>query len=50
MSNIYEYLNDETFLKLLDSLQIRENTIRITVLDWEENPLENIEGLVISGN
>ena len=50
MSNIYEYLNDETFLKLLDSLQIRENTIRITVLDWEENPLENIEGLVTSGN
>ena len=50
MINLYEYLKDESFLKKLDSLHIRENTIKITVLDWQENPIDNIEGLVSSGN
>ena len=50
MVNLYEYLKDESFLKKLDSLHIRENTIKITILDWQENPIDNIEGLVSSGN
>ena len=50
MVNLYEYLKDEVFLKKLDSLHIRENTIKITILDWQENPIDNIEGLVSSGN
>ena len=50
MVNLYEYLKDEAFLKKLDSLHIRENIIKITVLDWEENPIDDIEGLVSSGN
>ena len=50
MINLYEYLKDESFLKKLDSLHIRENTIKITILDWQENPIDNIEGLVSSGN
>ena len=33
MINLYEYLKDESFLKKLDSLHIRENTIKITILD-----------------
>ena len=50
MVNLYKYLKDEVFLKKLDSLHIRENIIKITVLDWEENPINDIEGLVSSGN
>ena len=42
--DLYEYLKDESFLKKLDSLHIRENTIKITILDWQENPIDNIEG------
>ena len=48
--NLYEYLKDEAFLKKLDSLRIRETTIKITILDWAENPIDDIEGLVSSGN
>ena len=50
MINLYEYLKDESFLKKLDSLRIRETTIKITILDWSENPIDDIEGLVSSGN
>lgn len=46
----YEYLNDATFLDLIDKQKIKEQFAKITVLDWEENPLQDIQGIVTGGN
>lgn len=40
----YKYLNDEEFLKLIDRSQIKEQFVKITALDWQENPIEEIQG------
>ena len=46
----YKYLNDEEFLKLIDRSQIKEQFVKITALDWQENPIEEIQGVVTGGN
>ena len=45
-----EYLKDDKFLSLIDSLQIKEQYIKLTLLTWDEEPIEDIEGYSIGGN
>lgn len=45
-----KYLNDAAFLKQLTELHIKDYFVKIAVLDWKENFIENIEGKVISAS
>lgn len=45
-----KYLNDADFLKQLTELHIKDYFVKIAVLDWKENFIENIEGKVISAS
>ena len=46
----YKYLQDSTFLSEVDNLQIREQYVKLTLLDWLENPIQEIQGLITGGN
>lgn len=46
----YSYLEDKEFLKELDSLAIKNKYVKITILDWNENPIKDIQGIVTDGN
>ena len=51
MKKQYAYSNDTKFLSKLDTLQVREQWVKITLLEYSsEVPLENIEGKVTGGN
>lgn len=45
-----KFLNDASFLKQLAGLHIKEYFVKITVLNWEEDEIEDIEGRVISAS
>ena len=38
----YIYLNDSDFLQEIDELPIKEQFVKITILDWNENPIQDI--------
>ena len=42
-------LLDQEFLLKLDSQSIKNIFARITTLDWDENPIERIEGKIQKG-
>lgn len=44
------YLRDRQFLDLLDKIPLKEQFIKIVVLNWKEQPLEEIQGRASSGN
>lgn len=46
----YPYLKDSTFLKYFDGLKNKEQFIKITVLNFEEKPIQSIEGRVTGGS
>ena len=46
----YPYLQDSDFLKRMDLLHLTEQYAKITILDWQENPIQDIEGIVTGGN
>lgn len=46
----YPYLNDAPFLKELDLQRIKEQYIKITVLDWNENPIQDLTGIALGGS
>lgn len=46
---IKDYLKDEAFLQQLEQSPIQKLLIKIEVLDWEENPIDEIQGLATSG-
>ena len=49
--NFYPYLQDEQFLLEVDNLKIREQYIKITVLEFNtENPIQEIQGIAESGS
>lgn len=50
MRKEYPYLKDKDFLKIVDSLKIKEQFVKITLLNWDEEPLTEIQGKVTSGN
>ena len=47
---MYEFLQDKLFLNQLDNLRVKEQFVRITVLSWKEDPIQEIQGKVISGS
>lgn len=48
--NKYEYLNDTSFLKGIIEEHLKEQYVKITVLDWLEKPIQEIQGIVTGGN
>lgn len=46
----YPYLKDIDFLKSVNNKQQQTQYVKITLLDWEENPIQDIQGLVTGGN
>lgn len=46
----YDYLRDKSFLAKLDAIQHRETFAKVTVLTWDELPIENIEGKITGGS
>lgn len=50
MNISYEYMQDSDFLFKIHSQQIRTQYIKLTVLDWEERPVQEVQGTSISGS
>lgn len=51
MNNIhYPYLKDSAFLNVLDSFPVKEQFIKIIILDWEEIPIAEIQGYITGGS
>lgn len=44
------FLQDRRFLRELDNLKIKTQYVKITVLNWKEEPLQQVQGKVISGS
>lgn len=50
MKHNYPYLNDSKFLREVDELTNKEQFVKITVLDWNENPIQDIQGYTTGGS
>lgn len=50
MIDNYEYLQDLPFLKQVDETKVKTQYTKITILDWDENPVQEIIGIVTGGN
>ena len=50
MKRNYVYLNDSDFLEKINSDRQQTQYVKITLLDWEENPIEEIQGLTTGGS
>ena len=50
MRHDYEYLTDSNFLKTVNQMHIKEQYAKITILNWNEEPIEEIQGIVTGGN
>lgn len=46
----YPYLKNQDFLLSIDNLKIKKQYAKITLLDWEEKPIQEIQGLIVSGS
>lgn len=47
---MYKFLQDKVFLDQLDNLRVKEQFIKITVLSWKEQEIQEIQGRVINGS
>lgn len=47
---IYPYLQDSEFLKMFDRIKLKEQYVNITVLSFDEKPIQSIQGIVVSGS
>lgn len=47
---MYEYLQDSDFLLALDREKLRTHWARITVLNFQEEPIREIQGIISAGN
>ena len=50
MRHDYEYLTDSNFLKTIDQMHIKEQYAKITILNWNEEPIQEIQGIVTGGS
>ena len=50
LSNSTQELQNKNFLSSVDSFISKKLYTKITLLDWQENPLKSIEGEIVSGN
>ena len=46
----FPYLKDSSFLKKFDGFKLKEQYAKIIVLTFDEKPIQEIEGKVVSGN
>ena len=46
----YPYLSDESFLKFFDRQRMQEQFVKIIVLNWEEQPIQDIVGRATGGS
>ena len=46
----FPYLEDAAFLKYFDNLKLKEQFAKIVVLNFEEKPIQQIQGRITSGN
>ena len=46
----YPYLTDSNFLDTVDRMRIKQHYVKITILDWNENPIQDIQGKIVNGN
>lgn len=46
---MYEFLKDKLFLHELDNLHLKNQYVKITVLSWNEDPIQEIQGRITSG-
>ena len=50
MKVIYPYLKDEEFLITVDTQRLQSQYIKLVLLDWDENPIQEIQGMATSGS
>ena len=50
MKKIYEYSNDKDFLEQINNEHLKERYVKITILNWLEEPIQEIQGIVTGGN
>ena len=50
MRKDYKYLKDDTFLLEIDNSHLLEQFVKITVLDWLERPIKEVQGIVTGGS
>ena len=50
MRKDYKYLKDDIFLQEVNNSQIQEQFVKITVLDWIERPIKEVQGIVTGGS
>ena len=50
MKTNYPYLKDSDFIKYVTQLHLKEQYVKITLLDWYDNPLEDIQGIITGGS
>lgn len=50
MRKRYPYLSDNEFLSIVDQMNIREQVVKLTLLNWNEKPIRDIQGLVTGGS
>lgn len=47
--NNYPYLKDDSFLKEIDKTKFIDHYAKIIILNWQEEPIQEIQGKVVSG-
>ena len=50
MAYNYPYLKDPSFLKKFDEIKLKEQYVKIVTLSFDEKPIQEIQGRVVSGN
>ena len=50
MKKYYPYLEDKEFLKEFDLLPLKTQFVKLTVLDWKERPIRELQGRVTNGS
>lgn len=50
MAYNFPYLKDQTFLKKFDKIKSKQQFVKIVVLNFDETPIQQIQGKVTSGN
>lgn len=43
------FLNDASFLKEIDNLQIKNEYIKVIILSWDEKPIQEVQGYMTGG-
>ena len=50
MKTNFPYLKDSDFIKYVTQLHLKEQYVKITLLDWLENPIQDIQGISTGGS